>query len=368
MWKWKGAVCWPKRPICWVKYWECCQIAEPLSQPSGEYVLAACHWSFHLKLEAVLHSAMERPKAVPFKAGSKPNRCPRTWKLLKKMIVRKKEKEAVPPEPPRLTPQQIQENLFRKLPLVVLQRKFRWLRENSKLLSTWDLERNLEKAIRRKKGLPSSSSDGWERNRYYQEFPELGHYQVMAVWEFSKSIMSWKYRLWRQAVSLWWSSLLVLRFLGFWLKGFWFLAFGSRVRHGNAMAFQSEPWLGTTGSARPKILKPFFSYLPDCLAWRYIFGVGGKNCRTLGIVGLCWWHGNMFLGFLVLGFWLLVCCLFTWAPTPQIKIKKVHGELLCPHPDPKMLKIQGPSCKNQSPTYHEQSLKPNDIPMMLMAL
>ena len=251
---------------------------------------------------------MERPKAVPFKAGSKTKRCPRTWKLLKKMIGRKKEKEAVPPEPPRLTPQQIQQNLLRKLPLVVLQKKFLWLRENSKTLSTWDLERNLEKAIRRKKGLPSSSSDGWERNRYYQGFPELGHYQVMAVREFSKSMMSWRYRLWRQAVSLWWSSLLVLRFLGFWLKGFRFLVLGSRVRHGNAMAFQSEPWLGTTGSARPENLSSAICQT----AW----GCGEKSCRTVGIVGLCWWHDNMFLGFLVLGFWLLVCCLFMHGPLP----------------------------------------------------
>ena len=70
------------------------------------------------------------------------------------------------------------------------------------------------------------------------------------------SLMPWsmksrRCRLWRKAASHGWSFALVLRFLGFWLKGFWFLVLGSRVRHGNAMAFQSEPWLGTTGSARP---------------------------------------------------------------------------------------------------------------------
>ena len=70
------------------------------------------------------------------------------------------------------------------------------------------------------------------------------------------SLMPWsmksrRCRLWRKAASHGWSFALVLRFLGFWLKGFRFLVLGSRVRHGNAMAFQSEPWLGTTGSARP---------------------------------------------------------------------------------------------------------------------
>ena len=93
-----------------------------------------------------------------------------------------------------LSPAMVQHNLLRRLPVAVLQKKFDYLRQNSephsclvsfeflkhvhmfflfsnlfsqfpagqhtkKTLSTWDLERKLEKMIRRRKGMPSSSSE-----------------------------------------------------------------------------------------------------------------------------------------------------------------------------------------------------------------
>ena len=123
------------------------------------------------------------------------------------------------------------------------------------------------------------------------------------------SLMPWsmksrRCRLWRKAASHGWSFALVLRFLGFWLKGFRFLVLGSRVRHGNAMAFQSEPWLGTTGSARPENLSSV-TRQPDWHQWSYKFGSGRKSLQSCG-EGFCWWHGNM-----VLGPWLFQVCLRT---------------------------------------------------------
>ena len=94
-------------------------------------------------------SAMKPPK---WKPSAKPKRRHQAKNKSRSLAQLKIETDNLEPKPP--TPQEVQRNLLRRLPLAVLQKKFNWLRENTKTLSTWDLERALEKAIRRRKGLP----------------------------------------------------------------------------------------------------------------------------------------------------------------------------------------------------------------------
>ena len=119
------------------------------------------------------------------------------------------------------------------------------------------------------------------------------------------------------------------------------------------------PWLSKVSPDWEPLAQPDLKTFLQPFARR--LGVVGKKAAELWELWDCAdGMTTCFLGFwfLVFGSWFLVIgmlSLYAWTPALQIKIKKVHGELLCPDPDPKMLKIQGPSCKNQSPTYHEQS-------------